>query len=170
MIKKYFSVISYILLIILVNACYSYLPSFSFGANEVSMGDFLVGWVYLVRDFAQRSVGHWIILAMLIGTLISFWLSDPIIAIASVAAFSVGEIIDWLIFTFTGKPLSERLIFSAGLSAPIDTVLFLWLAHHLNWLEFGVMTLVKCFGVFCLWWYWNMWQKRIVVNNLLYLD
>lgn len=153
---RYFSVLSYIALIVLVNVCFSYLPALHFGVNEISVADFLVGWIYLSRDFAQREIGHWVILAMVAGTLISFWLADPVIAKASVIAFAVGEAIDWLIFTLTGKPLSQRLLYSAGLSAPIDTYIFLQLAHHFNWLEFVVMTLVKCLGVFCLWQYWRV--------------
>jgi queuosine precursor transporter len=157
---------TYIALIILINVCFSYLPAVHFGVNEISIADFLVGWVYLVRDFAQRAVGHRVIIAMIVGTLISFWLADPVIASASVVAFAAGELIDWLVFTFTGKPLSQRLIFSATLSAPIDSFLFLWLAHQFNWLEFGLMTLVKCLGVYCLWQYWKI-RNRLISNTLV---
>ncbi len=157
---RYISVISYIALIVLINVCFSYLPAAHFGANEISLADFLVGWIYLARDFAQREIGHWVLLAMGIGTLLSFWLADPVIAQASVMAFAVGEAMDWVMFTYTGKPLSQRLLFSAGLSAPVDTYVFLQLAHQLNWLEFVLMTLVKFFGVFCLWRYWQIRQRR----------
>ena len=153
---RYFSVISYIGLIVLINVGFSYLPALHFGVNEISLADFLVGWIYLARDFAQREIGHWVILAMVVGTAISFWLADPIIANASVVAFAAGEAIDWVVFTFTGKPLSQRLLYSAGLSAPLDTYIFLQLAHHFNWLEFAVMTIVKCLGVFALWQYWKI--------------
>jgi queuosine precursor transporter len=162
---RYLSVISYIAFIILVNVCYAYLPAIHFGVNEISAGDFLVGLIYLIRDFAQRQIGHWVILAMIAGTLISFWLADPVIANASVAAFAVGELVDWLVFTFTGKPLSQRLLLSASLSAPVDTYIFLQLAHHFNWLEFGVMTVVKCIGVYCLWQYWQI-RQRLPANSI----
>ncbi|MBS0350510.1 MAG: hypothetical protein JSR33_04860 [Proteobacteria bacterium] len=152
-------------MIVIINVCFSYLPSVHFGLNQVSAGDFLVGWIYIVRDFAQREVGHKVLIAMAIGIIISFWLADPVIAKASVAAFAVGEAIDWLIFTFTGKPLSQRLLWSAGISAPIDTYIFLQLAHHLNWLEFCVMAVVKCFGVVTLWWYWKIRNRDNVTNR-----
>ncbi len=153
---RYISVISYIGLIVLINVCFSYLPSVHFGSNEISLADFLVGSIYLVRDFAQREIGHKVILAMVVGALISFWLADPIVANASVAAFAIGEMIDWLIFTFTGKPLSQRLLYSASLSAPIDTYVFLKMAHHFSWLEFGLMTIIKLLGVVSLWYYWRV--------------
>lgn len=162
---RYIAVSSYILFILIVNVCFTYLPSVHIGGNLISAGDFLVGFIYLIRDFAQRQIGHWVILAMLMGTALSFWLADPIIANASVCAFAVGEAIDWAIFTFTRKPLSRRLIWSAGISAPIDTLVFLWVAHHLNWLEFTAMTLVKFLGVYTLWKYWQIrqkWQKPLL--------
>jgi len=152
--------ISYIALILLVNVGFSYLPAVQLGSNAFSSADFLVGFIYLARDFAQRQVGHWVMLAMLVGTLLSFWLADPQIANASAAAFAIGEIIDWLVFTWTGKPLSQRLLLSASLSAPIDTVVFLYLIHHLTGLEFGIMTLMKCLGVLVLWKYWYIQRKR----------
>lgn len=156
---RYVAVSSYILFILIVNVCFAYLPAVHIGDNLISAGDFLVGFIYLIRDFTQRQIGHWVILAMFIGTALSFWLADPIIANASVCAFAVGEAIDWAIFSFTRKPLSQRLIWSAGLSAPIDTVVFLAVANHLNWLEFTLMTLVKFLGVYTLWKYWQIRQR-----------
>jgi uncharacterized PurR-regulated membrane protein YhhQ (DUF165 family) len=163
---RYLAVICYILFILTINVCYVYLPAVHIGHNELSAGDFLVGWIYLIRDFAQRRIGHWIILAMVVGAVLSFWLADPVIANASVCAFAVGEAIDWSIFSFTRKPLSQRLIWSAGISAPIDTLIFLWIANHLNGLEFTVMTLVKFLGVYTLWKYWQIRQKRHIHISL----
>lgn len=156
-VMRYFAVISYILLILLVNVGYAYLPVMHFSMGEISLADFLVGSIYIARDFAQREIGHKVILAMLIGAAMSFWLADPVIAKASVIAFGVAEIIDWLIFTWTRKPLSQRLLWSAGLSAPLDTVIFLYVAGFLNGLEWAVMTLVKFLGVLAL---WLIWRRR----------
>lgn len=168
---RYFSVISYICLIVIINVCFSYLPELHIGANEISMADFLVGWIYLARDFAQRQIGHTIFLAMLVGTVISFILADPVIAKASVAAFIIGETIDWGVFTFTGKPLSQRLIWSASLSAPIDTYVFLKMVNHFSWLEFAVMAGIKCLGILCLWYSWKynpVKRRQINFYNIEY--
>lgn len=166
---RYWGVISYIALIVLINVGFSYLPAVHVGQQEILLADFLVGWVYLFRDFAQREIGHWVILAMVVGALISFWLADPVIARASVLAFVTAEVIDWLIFTFTGKPLSQRLLYSAALSAPVDTLVFLYYAHLLSPLEFAVMTVVKCGGVVCLWQYWRIRTARKSLEPANYL-
>jgi len=47
------------------------------------------------------------------------------IAAASCVAFCVSELIDWLIFTITKKPLSKRVLFSTCVAIPFDTVIFL---------------------------------------------
>lgn len=114
----------------------------------------------MVRDFAQREVGHKVIIAMLIAAILSYLLADPTIARASLAAFVVGESIDWAIFSFTKKPLSERLLMSSAISSPIDTYVFLFMMGHLNPLEFGIMTLGKIMGVGVIWYGWYIRERR----------
>ncbi len=43
--------------------------------------------------------------------------------------------------------MSERLLLSAGISAPIDTLVFLVVAHRFNWLEMTLVTLFKWVGI-----------------------
>ncbi len=83
-----------------------------------------VGLVFVLRDMVQVRFGHWALAAMLGGTVLSYLLADPFVATASVAAFAVSELIDWLVFTVTKRPLRDRLWLSAALSVPVDTALF----------------------------------------------
>jgi queuosine precursor transporter len=83
-----------------------------------------VGLVFVLRDMVQVRFGHWALAAMLTGTVLSYLLADPFVATASVAAFAVSELIDWLVFTITKRPLRDRLWLSAALSVPVDTALF----------------------------------------------
>lgn len=83
-----------------------------------------VGLVFVLRDMVQVRFGHWALAAMLTGTVLSYLLADPFVATASVAAFAVSEMIDWLVFTITKRPLRDRLWLSAALSVPVDTALF----------------------------------------------
>lgn len=86
----------------------------------------LPGLALVLRDFSQREIGHKVLYLLLIGTFFSFIMAAPEIAIASGLAFMVSELIDWAVYTFTRKPLSERILYSSLLAAPIDTVLFFY--------------------------------------------
>lgn len=153
--RRYLISLSYIGMIVVLNTLFVYLPFISAYGQSFSAADLLVGGIYIVRDFAQREIKHYIFLAMLIGAAISYLLADQSIAIASLAAFLVGETLDWAIFTYTKKPLSQRLIFSSAISAPIDSVVFLGMAGRLHLLEFLMMTFGKVVGVFIIWLCWQ---------------
>lgn len=163
---RYIATISYISFILIINICFSYLPSVHFsGNNVISVANILVGFIYLARDFAQREIGHYVLLAMAVGATLSYWLADRAIALASLAAFLIAESFDWGIFTLTRWPLSKRLLLSASISAPIDTYVFLHVAQLYNHLEFTVMTVAKLFGVLLLWWTW--WLRTATANQRL---
>ena len=119
------------------------------------------GIVYLVRDFAQRELGHRIFVAMVIGSLLSYFLATPAVALASVSAFIAGELIDWSIFTLSKKPLSQRLIWSACISAPIDSLIFISLLGYLSIASFTLMTAGKIIGVCIIWLIWKARSRRL---------
>jgi hypothetical protein len=56
------------------------------GVNYLDGGE-LVGFVFVLRDFAQREVGHNIWWAMLAGCALSYCMASPFVAIASASAF-----------------------------------------------------------------------------------
>lgn len=155
----YPATIAYIVLILLLNSIFSYIPNLHIFGQELSAADFLVGLIYVSRDFTQREIKHWVILAMLIGCGLSFGLAEEQAAIASLGAFAAGEFIDWGIFTFTGRPLSQRILWSSLISAPIDSYVNLYLLHQFNWLGMAVMCVVKALGVLALWYAWR-WRNR----------
>lgn len=159
---NYKATISYIIFIIIINTIYEYFPFMTISGALVSTGDLLVGAIYIFRDFAQREIKHYVILAMLFGAIVSFFLADKTMAIASVCAFSVAETIDWAIFTFTGKPLSQRLIWSSMLSAPADSFVFLWIYGPFNIPGMIVLTAAKALGVLLV---WAVWKKQASRQN-----
>src|SRR5690606_4332743 len=126
--------------IVVVNCGYPIFPFITIAHSPFSSGDVLVGMVYIFRDFAQREIKHYVILAMLFGAAVSYLLADKTMAIASLCAFSIGETIDWAIFTFTGKPLSQRLLWSSAISAPIDSGVFLAIYGPFNLAGIAVLT------------------------------
>jgi uncharacterized PurR-regulated membrane protein YhhQ (DUF165 family) len=154
----------YIAFIIIVNSTYIYFPFVTIAHAPFSTGDMLVGAIYIFRDFAQREIRHYVILAMILGVVISYCFADKSMAVASVCAFTVAETIDWLIFTFTGKPLSQRLILSSTLSAPADSFVFLAIYGPLNVAGILVLTSSKALGVLLV---WLVWRRQSAINNRL---
>jgi len=157
---RYINTLTYIVLIILINVLFSIVPEVTLWNNVVSPIDILVGCVYVFRDLAQREIKHYVIIAMLIATGISYLLADKQIALASVTAFFAGEFIDWAIYTLTKKPLSQRLLWSSIISSPIDSLIFLYMANSLNILGFSVLVLAKIIGVLGIWYYWHTRHPR----------
>jgi len=90
----------------------------------------VTGLTLVVRDFAQREVGHYIFLFLGIGLILSYATSDPAVAFASTCAFAISELVDWALFTFAKIPLSKRVFLSSGISAPIDAAVFLAIASQ----------------------------------------
>jgi len=152
--------LSYIGCILFLNILLVRLPLIHSFGEQFSPADVLVGIIYIVRDFAQREIKHYIIIAMLIGAGLSYVFSTPSIALASLLSFISGEMLDWLIFSFTQKPLRQRLLLSSIVSTPIDSWVFLMIANRLSLLPFIIMSTGKIAGVFILWIAWLRIQNK----------
>jgi uncharacterized PurR-regulated membrane protein YhhQ (DUF165 family) len=135
-------------------------------STEISPMDSTVGIVYVLRDFAQRELKHKVIFAMLIGSLISYILADKNLAIASMSAFLIAEFVDWSVYSFTKRSLSQRILWSASLSAPIDSSVFLWIIHQLNGLAVLILSFAKIVGVLIVWYGWRNREKRNLASRL----
>ena len=64
--------IAYIILIVLINSIFVYAPYINVYGSLVSSGDIVVGVVYILRDFVQREIKHYVLVAMLIGCYFSY--------------------------------------------------------------------------------------------------
>lgn len=144
-----FSVLTYVALIAGVNWAFAITPVLELPGGDLwSPVALIVGFVFVVRDFAQRRVGHHILWAMLAGAVISWYMASPTLALASALAFAVGELADWALFTFTKKPFSQRILISSLLGAPLDSLIFLYLIGIASFAGVAVMTASKLFGAF----------------------
>ncbi len=143
----------YVALIVLVNYGFSVTPLVKLpdGTMWPPMS-LVVGFIFVVRDFAQREIGHKVLIAMLVGAALSYVMADPHVAIASAAAFLVSELADWLIYSLTKRPLSQRIIYSSLLSAPLDSAVFLFGVGFFSVAGVVTMTLSKLLGAFVVWW------------------
>jgi len=103
------------------------LPGWAF--NPVTI---VTGLVLVVRDFAQREVGHYVLIAMAIALLLTAFAAGPELALASGGAFAIAELVDWALFTFTKYRLSTRVLLSSAVAAPLDTTIFLYGAEMIR--------------------------------------
>lgn len=82
------------------------------------------------RDIIQRLGGRWLgIFAILLGALISWEISSPVIAVASGVTYLCSETADFLVYTPLQKRWFVPAVFASGcVAAVVDSVVFLHLA------------------------------------------
>ncbi len=141
--------IIYIALILAINVAFVHVPLIELPGGEmwppISLA---VGFTFVLRDYAQKQVGHHILWCMLVGCALSWYFATPALAFASAMAFGVGELADWAVFTFTKRPFSQRILYSSLLGAPLDSIIFLTLVGIATPFSIISMTLSKFLGAF----------------------
>lgn len=142
---------TYILSIVLVNWLFVVVPPLATPAGDLNLATLLVGAVFVLRDYAQREVGHKILLATLAAGILTWYMVDPYLAAASLTAFFISETADWAVYSFTKRPLQSRILISSMISVPLDTLAFLYLAGFLTPPSFAVEVASKALGVLIIW-------------------
>jgi len=154
----------YIVLIVAVNYGFSVVPLVELpGGGKWPPLTLVVGFIFVARDFAQREVGHSVILAMLVAAGISYFMADPYIAMASLAAFLVSEFCDWAVYSFTKKPFAQRVLLSSALGTPVDSLIFLTLIGIASVEGVALMTISKMLGALLVWY---MIKSRDTANSV----
>jgi len=135
----------YIATVVGINLAFAYIPPIVlFDGTIFTVGSVIAGLVFIARDFAQREVGHKVVLLLMAAAgLLSYLLADPFVAIASIAAFAISEISDYIVYSKYKGDFNKRVIFSSLVSVPIDTTVFLAIISHLSALSFAVMCISK---------------------------
>ncbi|MGA4980073.1 VUT family protein [Streptomyces cinereoruber] len=93
-------------------------------------GVYIAGLALVLRDLAREAAGRRaILIAIAVGTVLSYFLADPSLAIASAAAFAVAETLDFVVY----EPLRRRglliaMLASNAIGLLADSLLFLKLA------------------------------------------
>jgi queuosine precursor transporter len=119
--------------------------------GDLYLANVVVGVVFVLRDYAQREVGHKVLLATLVAGAITYAMVDPAIAVASITAFILSELADWAIYSFWKKTLQERILVSSLVAVPLDTFAFQHLAGYLTPAAFATEVLSKAVGVLIVW-------------------
>lgn len=136
-------IIAYLLMVVFVNLGFSYLPIVFTPLGPVPLMAFFVGCVFVLRDYAQRSAGHHVLWAIFVACLISWWLGDPVVVVASVTSFAVSELLDYTIFTITKKPFHQRVVISSLFAVPVDSFIFLHMIGYASWGSIIAMSVSK---------------------------
>lgn len=139
--------LGYILAVLAVNVGFSIIHPVMTPLGLFAPMALLVGAIFIIRDYAQRASGHFVLVGMLIGTVLSFILADPRVALASAAAFAVSELVDWGVYTFSKKPFHERVVLSSLIAVPIDTAVFLFGIGAMSTGTFLIMVASKLVAV-----------------------
>ena len=143
---------AYVALIVAVNYGFTVVPLVDLpGGEKWPPMALAVGLVFVLRDFAQREIGHRVLLAMLVAAALSWWMASPFVAVASAAAFIVSELADWAIYSFTKRSFARRVLISSAVSTPIDSIVFLALIGHLSAVGVVAMTVSKMIGAVIVW-------------------
>jgi uncharacterized PurR-regulated membrane protein YhhQ (DUF165 family) len=145
--------IVYIALIVAVNYGFTVTPLVALpGGEKWPPISLLVGFIFVARDFAQREIGHRVIIAMLAAGALSYIMADPFVAAASVAAFLFSEFADWAVYSFTGRSFADRVLLSSAVGTPLDSVVFLGIIGQLSMAGVLAMTASKMLGALAVWW------------------
>jgi queuosine precursor transporter len=158
------SVAVYVLAIVLLN--WMFLPQnliegFTQWTTSSWFGTFylanvIVGFVYVLRDYAQRAIGHSVLAVTAIAGGLTYLMVDPALAIASITAFFVSEMADWAIYSFWKQPLQNRILVSSLIAAPLDTGIFQSMAGYYSPAAFTTELLSKFLGVLAVWYLLKM--------------
>ena len=103
-------------------------------------------------------MGHWVVVPMAAGLALSYLLASPFVALASAAAFAASETMDWIVFTITKRPLADRVLLSCGLSAPIDSLIFLGIIGALSPFALSAQIASKLLAAVIVWGSLSHWR------------
>jgi queuosine precursor transporter len=141
----------YVVAIVLVNWTFVVLSPWATPLGDLYVANLIVGAVFVLRDYAQREIGHKVLIATAVAGVITYFMVDRSIAIASLIAFFLSEMTDWAVYTWTKRPLQSRILLSSLFAIPVDTLVFQHLAGYLTPAAFTTEVLSKAVGVAIVW-------------------
>lgn len=158
----------YILTIVVVNLGFAKLPFIQTPFGILPVMAFVVGVIFILRDFAQRAMGHYkVIPLMLVGAIITWFTVSKEIAIASVLAFLISEFVDWLVYTYTNRSFEDRVLLSSSMATPLDSFVFLYMIGAATVGSVFIMTLSKMVAAVAIWYTWRKLNVEARVGSTL---
>ena len=154
----------YIAAIVLVNWMFTAIAPWSTPLGDLYLANIVVGFVFVLRDYAQREIGHSVLAATAVGGVITWFMVDPVIAVASITAFILSESADWGVYPFLRRPLSQRILISSLIAIPLDTLAFQYLAGYLTPAAFATEIASKAVGVFLVWYLLRLRDRKLALT------
>lgn len=154
----------YIAAIVLVNWMFTAIAPWSTPLGDLYLANIVVGFVFVLRDYAQREIGHSVLAATAVGGVLTWFMVDPAIAIASITAFILSESADWGVYSFLRRPLSQRILISSLIAIPLDTLAFQYLAGYLTPAAFATEIASKAVGVFLVWYLLRLRDRKLALT------
>jgi hypothetical protein len=154
----------YVAAIVLVNWMFTSIAPWSTPLGDLYLANVVVGCVFVLRDYAQREIGHSVLLATAAGGVITWFMVDPVIAAASITAFILSESADWGVYSFLRRPLSQRILISSLIAIPLDTLAFQYLAGYLTPAAFATEIASKALGVILVWYLLRLRDRKAAVT------
>ena len=145
--------VTYFGAIVFSNLLMLWLPMMPLAGTAIPPAIIAFGFVFVLRDFAQRAIGHSVLLFMAAAALATFFLAGPEIASASVTAFVISELADWVAFTVLRSSLRRRMLISSLISIPVDTAVFFLALGILDVHSLVVGVSVKMIATIAIWLY-----------------
>ncbi len=154
----------YVVSIVVVNWMFMAIAPWSTPLGDLYLANIMVGFVFVLRDYAQREIGHSVLFATAVAGVITWFMVDPAIALASITAFVLSELADWAIYSFTKRPLSQRILWSSLFAIPLDTFAFQYLANYLTPAGFTTEVASKAIGVLIVWYLLRARDRKLALT------
>ncbi len=153
----------YVVSIVAVNWMFTAIAPWPTPLGDLYLANIVVGFVFVLRDYAQREAGHNVLFATAGAGIITWFMVDPAIAVASITAFILAEMADWAIYSFTKRPLSQRILYSSLIAVPLDTLAFQYLAGYLTPAAFSMEVVSKALGVVLVWYLLRLRDRKLAI-------
>lgn len=154
----------YVASIVAVNWMFMAIPPWPTPLGDLYLATLVVGFVFVLRDYAQREAGHAVLAATVAGGVLTWFIVEPAIAVASVTAFMLSEMVDWGVYSFLRRPLSQRILISSLIAVPLDTLAFQYLAGYLTPAAFLTEIASKAVGVLLVWYLLHLRDRKLALT------
>ena len=155
----------YVASLVLVNWMFTAIAPWSTPMGDLYLANVVVGFIFVLRDYAQREVGHYILFATALAGVLTWFMVDPAIAAASITAFILSETADWGVYSFLRRPLSQRILISSMIAVPLDTLAFQYLAGYLTPAAFATEIVSKALGVMIVWYILRARDRKLAITT-----